>query len=989
MKSIFGVPIESFMGVVVGLFIVCVLIMALIGLRHRVAVRVGLRNLPRRRTQTALIIFGLMLATLLFSVSFSTGDTLTNSFRQQVLEGVGEADVFVQGEPLESQGRLPYFDEAVLGAVVSALADDPKVAGVAPAARETAPVVNELRSLSEPGVDIVGLDPNQVEAFGEPLDESGASLSLDGLEENEVLLTTEAADRLEAAPGDSLLVFFGPEPTRVTVKALSASGIEPAGDVAMAASYRTVAAWAGEPGRINSVMVANTGDVEEAAAHGAAVVQAVEGVTKSAGLEATAVSQDALDSAEESGAGLASAFLLFAQFSIAAGILLIFLIFVMLAAERRHELGIARAVGAQRTEVVRMYAFEGAAYDLIAAAVGSLLGVFVGWGLARLLAVAFGQFDFALSFSFSWRSVVTAYALGVVFTFIVVVISAWRVSRLNIVRAVRDIPEPRMRGRTRRGLILTALGVVGALLLVAAGLQAQQAGTLFLGISLAIIMLAVVSRRFGVPDRVAFTLAGMALIVFWLLPASTWESWLPELDSGIDLFFISGISLVLGGTWVVIYNADVVLRLVTAAFGRIRDLTPVLKMAVTYPLESRFRTGVTLAMFALVVFTIVVMSFITSSLGSVFSDAETLAGGYQVRVDSSFTNPLTSFADRVDQVAGVEPDEVVVVGATAGAPLAGRPLGSKEDPVDLFVQSADDAYMDSVAYGFDLLPAGVDQPRDVWRRLKEEPGTVVVSAVFVPTRTDFSLGGPPVPFQFEGFYLQDEALPEDVYITVTAPGSDEEVELHVIGVLDQLAIYSGQVVLSQDTLESVLGQPVAAQSYWLRLEDPSRSEDVAKALEKHFLSNGVQATDLAEEIDQFAGANIMINRLLQGFMSLGLIVGIAALGVIAARSVVERRQQIGVLRAIGFQRRMVLVAFMLESSFIALLGIGLGVGLGMALSPQIVGEMANEFEGLEMTVPWAQIVITAGVAYVAALLTTYLPARQASRVYPAEALRYE
>ena len=53
-------------------------------------------------------------------------------------------------------------------------------------------------------------------------------------------------------------------------------------------------------------------------------------------------------------------------------------------------------------------------------------------------------------------------------------------------------------------------------------------------------------------------------------------------------------------------------------------------------------------------------------------------------------------------------------------------------------------------------------------------------------------------------------------------------------------------------------------------------------------------------------------------MGLGLIVGVAALGVITARSVVERRQQIGVLRAIGFRRRMVQVSFLLESSFIAL-----------------------------------------------------------------------
>ena len=158
---------------------------------------------------------------------------------------------------------------------------------------------------------------------------------------------------------------------------------------------------------------------------------------------------------------------------------------------------------------------------------------------------------------------------------------------------------------------------------------------------------------------------------------------------------------------------------------------------------------------------------------------------------------------------------------------------------------------------------------------------------------------------------------------------------------------------------------------------------------KHFLTNGLQGTDLAAEINRIAGANIMVNRLLQWFMALGLVVGIAALGVIAARSVVERRQHIGVLRAIGFQRRMVLGAFLLESSFISLLGIALGVSLAAALGPQIVGEMEAQFGGLETETPWTQILITAGVAYVAALITTYVPAVQASRVYPAQALRYE
>lgn len=989
METIFGLPMESFMGAVTALLALCVVVMAVIGLRHRVAVRIGVRNLSRRRTQSVLIVAGLMLATLLFSVSFSTGDTLTNSFRQEALAGIGEVDVLVQGEAAQGQGRLPYFEKAVLDHVSAALADDPQVEGIAPAVRETAPVVAETSGLSEPTVDILGLDPDRLTGFGEVRGTDGKALSLADLDDTEVLLSATAAERLEIGPGDKLLVFFGPTPVPVTVAAVFAEGVEPAGDVALAASVDAVAAWAGQPGRITTIMVANKGGLDEAAAHGVDVAERLKPVVAEAGLNATAVRQDALDSAQAAGASIGSVFLLFAQFSIAAGILLIFLIFVMLAAERRHELGIARAVGAQRGEVIRMLAFEGAAYDLIAAVVGSVLGVFVGWGLAELLGVAFGQFDFALTFSFNWRSVVTAFALGVVFTFVVVVLSSWRVSRLNIVRAVRDIPEPGTHRRSRRSLLLIVGGAILAALLIVGGLQSLQAGTLFLGISVAIVVLALVARRLGTPDRIAFTVAGALLVAFWLTPSSLWEDALPELDSGIDLFFASGMSLVLGGTWVVMYNADVVLRLVTAALGRIQNLTPVLKMAVAYPMEHRFRTGVTLAMFALVVFTIVIMAFITGALGSLFSDEETIAGGFHVRADVSPANPIEDFAGQLIAVDGLDPDEVKAVGAMAGAQLVGRPAGSTMEPARLYAVAVDKGYSEAVTYDFELMPAGVSDPADVWRRLQTEPGTALVSSTLVPSRVNFAMGGAAPPFLLEGFFLQDETLPDDVFITVSLPTGHGETTLRVIGVLSQLAVYAGQVVTSTATLSSVAGGPVPPQSYWLSLKNPERAEDVARSLEKHFLTNGLQGTDLAEEIRRIAGANIMVNRLMQWFMALGLIVGIAALGVIAARSVVERRQQIGVLRAIGFQRRMILGAFLLESSFIALLGIVLGVVLAMALGPAVVGAMEEQFGGLEASIPWTQILITAAAAYVAALITTSVPAVQASRVYPAEALRYE
>ncbi len=82
-------------------------------------------------------------------------------------------------------------------------------------------------------------------------------------------------------------------------------------------------------------------------------------VLSSNGLEADPVKKDAVDRADQQGEIFSTLFVLFGQFSVAAGMLLIFLIFVMLAAERKSELGMARAVGMQRSNLVRAFAFEG------------------------------------------------------------------------------------------------------------------------------------------------------------------------------------------------------------------------------------------------------------------------------------------------------------------------------------------------------------------------------------------------------------------------------------------------------------------------------------------------------------------------------------------------------------------------------------------------------------------------------------------------------
>jgi putative ABC transport system permease protein len=245
------------------------------------------------------------------------------------------------------------------------------------------------------------------------------------------------------------------------------------------------------------------------------------------------------------------------------------------------------------------------------------------------------------------------------------------------------------------------------------------------------------------------------------------------------------------------------------------------------------------------------------------------------------------------------------------------------------------------------------------------------------------------PVKLSGFYADDESLPDDLYLRAEDPDTGETRELRVIGVLESSASFAGQIVTSQETLEGLAGRAVPPQTYYLDLGSDANAAATAKTLEKDFAESGLQTQVTAQVIRDTDATRRIVFLLLRGFMGLGLVVGICALGVIAARSVVERRQQIGMMRALGFQKGQVRLVFLIESSFIALLGIGVGVALGLGFSGTLVDNIREGFPGMEYRVPWGALLLVVVVGYAASLLTTYLPARQASRVYPAEALRYE
>ena len=1024
MEELFGFPTDRLMWILLAVCGAGLVLLALSALRNRVSFRMAARNIPRRRAQTVLVVLGLMLATMLFSASFTTGDTLTNSLRLQALENLGQVDVEVRADGQSSSGgdpfgeataeRARYFDQNVAGEARDRLSGAERVAGVAPLATETVPVTARGTDLSEPTVSVLGIDEDSMRGFDNLTTGSGRTLAVADLGKNEVYLSADAAEGLDVSGGDVVRTTLAPapeaganagvdqnaaaaaagvaagglptpEPSELTVAGVYEGGANPSSSSSMVMPLQRLQERVGEEGRINSVLVTHDGPAVAGAAGTDATVGALGSVLRENELKAEPVKREAIEQADEGGETFTSIFLLFGQFSVAAGVLLIFLIFVMLAAERKHELGIARAVGMRRGHLMRMFAFEGALYALTASAVGSILGVGVGWLMVRVIGEAFAGQGFDIRFATRPENVVIAFCLGMVLTFVVVLISSWRVSRLNVVRAIRDIPEPDKKGRSLRGVLLAlATPVAGALLLLQ-GLRAEQTGLYMLGLSLVVVGAALVARVLRVPERIAFSAAGILLLALWLLPVSVAPDGMTE---GIDLFFISGVMIVLAGVWVVIYNSDLLLGAIVALFGWIRGMPPVLRAAVSYPLQARFRTGMTLAMFSMVVFTIVTMSFITAAFSSIFEETDRVSGGFDIRADAGYAVPITDMNDALRDAEGVDGGDVAAVGTFTGLPVEAKQRGTDREADTLFVQGADRGYTGNVGYGFKSTVAEYDSAEDVWTALQEEGNTAVISAELAPTRENFAFGGGPSSIELSGFYGEDPTLPDDLYIRAEDGESGRTRDLRVIGVMEDSAFFAPSVLTSKATLDGVAGSPIPAQSYQFKLAGGTDAGATVTDLERAFAENGLQAVAVEREIRDGSATQSLFNNLLMGFMGLGLLVGIAALGVIAARSVVERRQQIGMLRALGFQRGQVRLAFLIESSFVALLGIGLGVALGAALSVGIVDSFAEQFAGIQYTVPWTTLGVIVGLAYAASLLTTFLPARQASKVYPAEALRY-
>ncbi|WP_354638302.1 ABC transporter permease [Kitasatospora camelliae] len=964
-----------------GLLAVALVALLAIAVRQPVVRRLAGRQLARRRTEAALVITGSVLGTAIIVGALVVGDTLGSSVRQEAYRTLGPVDE-----------RVVSTDPAAGRSVadrLAPLAADPDVDGLLTAQVTQAAAANThtAQPVAEPRVLAWQTDLDAAARFG-----SGAGATgLDGPAPppGRVVLNEPLARALRTGPGQPITLYLYGQPFAYTVErvvpqqGLAGSGL--GGRVnrnAFLPPGALDAAGAATGGQARSItLVSNRGGVES----GENLTDRVtERIRTALGPDAARAAVDTpkhtvLTQARQTGDALGALFLMIGSFSIIAGALLLVNIFVMLAEERKAQLGMLRAVGLKRSRLVGSFSLEGAAYALAGTLPGVAIGVAVGWGVAVVAAQIFRSWSvdgsgLDIAFAVTPTSLLNGAALGLVIALAAIAATSARISRFNVIAAIRDLPaEPGHRPRRRLLAVSTALSVLCALAAVPA-LARSQAEQTYLLPALA-VALAVPAARRVMPRRAADSLAA-GLVLLWTLTASVVRPNVFDTPS-MAVYVILGSLAAFSAVVLVSENQHVLLRPLRRLIDRPTQQGLAARLATAYPLAKRFRTGSTMVMYTLIVLVLVLLTEISGIMNaSIDRAAADATAGYTLRVDY---NPA----------AGTSPLDDLRSGPLAGRAAAVAPLlnarGQATDPGHRTTQPLETAVVgvpDGAATGIafrDRLPGLPDDPA-VWNALATHPEYVVVDTFFGHT------GGPAGKFYAPGDTL-----------TLTDPVTGRAATKTIAGVLTSgLAFYPGNgssttvypVVLGEQAVAAQFGPQAQTASALVRTAPGTSPEDLAAQLQGGHLSASLVATPIAADVHRLFAANTAFFRLMQGFLALGLLIGITGLGVVMVRAVRERRRTIGVLRALGCQARTVERSFLWESGFVALEGTLLGSVLGV-LTTWLMYQKSSAFTGLNGGFPieWGPIATLAAVTVAASLLAALGPARHAARIRPALAVR--
>ena len=347
MDELFGAPITSVAAVLGIIFLIIAAFLAFITLRNPILVRMAIRSVIRRPGRSVLIIIGLMLATAIISASFTTGDSVAFSIKRAATDSLRSLDEVIRvdedSEVWEGKSVPDEFPQTVFQEVGPTLEADPDIDGVLPVLTEQVAVINVRSQQFELGALLTGVDPTRASGFDALLDTQGTPIDLASLAPNELYIDKDGAEELDAQAGDTLGLAFGAgDLKQMTVKAIVDGWYSKRQNtkVVLILPLARSQELLDREGMLSFILISNRGDEFTGEALTSDVLDRFGELPalKDGGLEIFPVKSEVIKTANEVGNLFVSFFTTFGLFSIGVGLLLIFLIFAMLAAERKGEM---------------------------------------------------------------------------------------------------------------------------------------------------------------------------------------------------------------------------------------------------------------------------------------------------------------------------------------------------------------------------------------------------------------------------------------------------------------------------------------------------------------------------------------------------------------------------------------------------------------------------------------------------------------------------
>jgi hypothetical protein len=215
-------------------------------------------------------------------------------------------------------------------------------------------------------------------------------------------------------------------------------------------------------------------------------------------------------------------------------------------------------------------------------------------------------------------------------------------------------------------------------------------------------------------------------------------------------------------------------------------------------------------------------------------------------------------------------------------------------------------------------------------------------------------------------------------------GGDRPLRLRFVGALSD-SVLQGEIVMSEENFVKLFPAQQGYRFFLIDVPDARTVDDAARVagiFERELAPFGFDAVTTAERLASFHRVENTYLSTFQALGGLGLLLGTIGVAVIQLRNALERRRELALLRAVGYDARAVSIMIVAEAAFV--LGAGLLIGAGcaaLAVVPAWLGHGG--------TAPGGGLVILLGSVAAAGMLSSLVATRAALRGSVLAALRAE